>query len=573
MSLIYKKNIVWLTDIHLNFLDENARKHFYDVIIRTGCDTVLVSGDIAEAPSLAQLLHEMASSIKKPIYFVLGNHDYYGGSIRDVRQKMRTLIEKGKDLYWLPACGVVPLHDDILLVGQDGWADARLGDYHNSRVRMNDEYHIEDLLQKGMLGRAELLQKMRQLADEDAAYLNHDLTVAVKRNPKKIIIVTHIPPFKQSCKYKGEISDDNWLPYFSSKSMGDILEKVAQENPHIEFLVLCGHTHSEAYYQPISNLVIMSGKAKYSQPEIQQMIYIEQFSEEPKIDASSLCFSENHLDCLGFPYVGAKKIDTLLYTKDTDGFWPTPLKEKIFVSDIKLQPNCAYQWRSVLQYILPRTTYLTNDDNYKNLPLKLCSEELHKIEIRFVKDSLLRFSQSQDHMRISLEIGQTINHLSNNILLSFAVAAISGFCLNIIQNFGVSENKVRMAQHSITIGFLYKIHGVSPVYMYIAKYFLGRAIPAASEKTIENTINFLMISIYFIKSNNLDASSLLYCGLVLSSLSLVSYAGKNAGEITAKKLIHISKSTYAFFNQTESKPNLLQKTAPLQKSEGVLALS
>ena len=97
--------------------------------------------------------------------------------------------------------------------------------------------------------------------------------------------------------------------------------------------------------------------------------------------------------------------------------------------------------------------------------------------------------------------------------------------------------------------------------MYIAKHFLGRAIPAASEKTIENTINFLMISIYLIKSNNLDASSLLYCGLALSSVFLVGYAGKNAGEITAKKLIHISKSTYAFFNQTESKANLLQKTA------------
>lgn len=561
MPLIYIKNIAWLTDIHLNFLNEKARKNFYNEILNANCDTVLISGDIAEALSLVQLLREMASSIKKPIYFVLGNHDYYGGSILDVRQKMLALTEKETNLYWLPACGVVPLHNDILLVGQDGWADARLGDYQNSPVRMNDQYHIEDLFQKGILGRDELLQKMRQLADEDAIHLSHDLAAAVKKNPKSIIVVTHIPPFKQTCKYKGEISDDNWLPYFSSKSTGNVLEKIAQENPNIEFLVLCGHTHNEAYYQPRANLIIKSGKAKYSQPEIQQMIRIKQFSKEPKTNTRDLSLNKNDLDIFGFPFADAKKINMLLYTKDADGFWLAPLKEKtIFVSDNKLQLNCAYQWRSVLQYILPRATHLTSNRNYENLPLEFCSEEHHKIEFRFFKDSLLELSQSQNNIRISLAIGQTINQLTDFVVLSFVVGAASKFCLRIIQNFGVSENKVRMAEHSINIGFLYKIHGVSPVYMYIAKNFLCRSIPGVSKKTIESTINLLMISIYFIKSNNLDASSLLHWGLILFAVFLASYAGKKVGDMAAIKLTRISKSTYTFFAHTESKMNLLQKT-------------
>jgi len=42
--------------------------------------------------------------------------------------------------------------------------------------------------------------------------------------------------------HKNKISTDDWLPYFSSKIMGDVLMQVAQENPQVEFLVLCGHT-------------------------------------------------------------------------------------------------------------------------------------------------------------------------------------------------------------------------------------------------------------------------------------------------------------------------------------------
>lgn len=39
----------WLTDIHLNFVDEVARQQFYQKIIDTLCDGVLINGDIAEA--------------------------------------------------------------------------------------------------------------------------------------------------------------------------------------------------------------------------------------------------------------------------------------------------------------------------------------------------------------------------------------------------------------------------------------------------------------------------------------------------------------------------------------------
>lgn len=64
--------LAWLTDIHLNFISFIQRQQFYQEIIDSLCDGLLISGDIAEAPCVEELLQELALSLKKPIYFVLG---------------------------------------------------------------------------------------------------------------------------------------------------------------------------------------------------------------------------------------------------------------------------------------------------------------------------------------------------------------------------------------------------------------------------------------------------------------------------------------------------------------------
>lgn len=80
--------IAWVTDIHLNFLESAEREGFYRDIVATNSNAVLVSGDIAEAPTVSDILEEMAQHIAKPIYFVLGNHDYYQSSVKNVKQKV-----------------------------------------------------------------------------------------------------------------------------------------------------------------------------------------------------------------------------------------------------------------------------------------------------------------------------------------------------------------------------------------------------------------------------------------------------------------------------------------------------
>lgn len=266
--------LVWLTDIHLNFLELEGRNSFYEKILQSECEAVLITGDIAEAPSVIDILNEMETYINKPIYFVLGNHDYYRGSIQDVREGITKLSQSNPQLSWLGSTGIQVLNKHTILLGQDGWADGRLGDYQNSRVALNDSRLIVDLFQAKLLGSSKLLEKMQELADQDANQLENDLLKAIGLKPQKIVVLTHVPPFKEACTYQGRISDDDWLPFFSSKATGDVLLRIADRNQEIDFLVLCGHTHGKANIQILNNLAVRAGIAEYYQPMIQDLIVL-----------------------------------------------------------------------------------------------------------------------------------------------------------------------------------------------------------------------------------------------------------------------------------------------------------
>lgn len=264
--------IAWLTDIHLNFLENDARIKFYKSITETDANTILITGDIAEANDVCEILSEFSAYTNMPIYFVLGNHDYYSGSINNVREEILTLCAKNTNLIWLGKPEVIALNNHTVLVGHDGWADARYGDFDHSPVNLNDSRLIAELFQAFLLNKSALKSQMQKLADADAEILEHTLNDAINAKHKKVIIATHVPPFPECSWHKDKPSDQNWLPYFASKATGDVISAIAQKHPGIEFLVLCGHTHTRSVAKISSNLEVRAGAAEYYRPAIQELI-------------------------------------------------------------------------------------------------------------------------------------------------------------------------------------------------------------------------------------------------------------------------------------------------------------
>ncbi len=262
--------VVWTTDIHLNFLSPKKRADFFASIRECQPDAVFLTGDIAEAPSLYVLLDEMQQAVAVPIYFVLGNHDFYHASIKAVRQGIQDWCSTHSELIYLSSTGFVELTSKTVLIGHDGWGDGRYGQYHQSPVRLSDQELIRDFQS---LDRHAVLAKLEDLGDESAVFLRDVGTKALELYDQ-VFCLTHVPAFKEACWYQGKIGNDDWLPYFTCKAVGDVLLEMMQERPEKNMTVLCGHTHHEGAIHMLPNLQVLTGSAEYGTPCISKVLEI-----------------------------------------------------------------------------------------------------------------------------------------------------------------------------------------------------------------------------------------------------------------------------------------------------------
>jgi predicted phosphohydrolase len=263
--------VTWVTDIHLDFLSRQACETFFATIASHQPDAVFLTGDISVAPSLLGHLHAMGEALNRPIYFVLGNHDFYHGSIARVRHAVREGCRAHPLLRYLPDSGVIPLTASTALVGHDGWGDGRYGDYASSPVQLNDHLLIEELT--GLSPRR-LQRELMRLGDEAAGYLIKTLPQAFARFPH-VIVLTHVPPFRESCWYEGEVSNDEWLPFFACQAVGDALREIMTSRPHCRLTVYCGHTHNSGTARVLPNLLVFTGAAEYGAPALSGVLEIE----------------------------------------------------------------------------------------------------------------------------------------------------------------------------------------------------------------------------------------------------------------------------------------------------------
>jgi len=263
-------------NIHLNFLDDAERHQFLETVAERA-DAVSITGDIGDATNVIGFLKEIEDILRKPVYFVLGNHDFYRGSIGKVRDEVAQLARQSEFLVYMTATSVVPLSPTTALVGHDGWADARLGDFEKSQVFLNDYVTIEELRKwkdEFALDKPALAELLNVLGDEAARHLERALRQAVTDH-STVIALTHVPPFKEAAWHEGKHSDDDHLPHFACKAVGDVFTTVMQEHPQSRLTVLCGHTHGGGEVQVLPNLRVLTGEAEYGQPMTQHVFEID----------------------------------------------------------------------------------------------------------------------------------------------------------------------------------------------------------------------------------------------------------------------------------------------------------
>jgi predicted MPP superfamily phosphohydrolase len=259
----------WATDTHLDLLANNTQAviHFAESLVAQNPTGIFLTGDIATAKSLVYNLSAIERVVQRPVYFVLGNHDYYGGNTEQVRKTMRELTNASPFLRYMPTMQYYALSPATAVIGHDGWYDALYGDFNNSNFSMNDWTAIQDFAQVNG-NKATVATVARKLAKESTMFV-HDAIKKAVRYHKNIVILTHVPPFAEAHMHLGKPGEPTAMPWFTSKMMGDMLRDAANAFPTVNFTILAGHTHGKADVKIAPNLTCHVGGAEYYKPMLQ----------------------------------------------------------------------------------------------------------------------------------------------------------------------------------------------------------------------------------------------------------------------------------------------------------------
>ena len=254
---------IWMTDTHFDFIDATTKSALAGRLRGSTAQRLLLTGDIATGTDVTEWLMWLTEVFAGDIHFVLGNHDYYNSSLAIVDQQVGALNHPR--LHWCDQSGVISLDESSALVGTGGWGDTGYGNFMETPIRLNDHRLIAEL---SNIPRPELMQRLQRRGQEYAAQLRTYLRTAVQQH-SRVWVLTHVPPFEESCWYREHWGAWEWTADFGCKAVGDVLLELAEANPGCQFNVLCGHGHNPGFADMRSNLRVRTGSAEYRNPRIE----------------------------------------------------------------------------------------------------------------------------------------------------------------------------------------------------------------------------------------------------------------------------------------------------------------
>jgi 3',5'-cyclic-AMP phosphodiesterase len=257
--------ILCYSDIHLDRADSRKQDEFFnEIYYRTDKNTsTLILGDINEGGDTLDSVRDIRDFAKGPVYFVLGNHDYYNTNVTTMQASLRE--EEWKSSYLQNMKEPVFLEKDVCLVGVDGFYDGRSFAYHRMET-MNDFRRNHTLANP--YTRDAIIHGLSVHSAHLARTKLHNARSLGFRN---ILFATHVPCFQEAvvARYSntpGRQTHELNPAFYVNRELGAVLRAFCLTYPKIKVTVLTGHSHSLSHHQELPNLTHYVLSAEYRSP-------------------------------------------------------------------------------------------------------------------------------------------------------------------------------------------------------------------------------------------------------------------------------------------------------------------
>lgn len=225
----------YISDLHLEFFPESLALNFAKGLKVTASNLIL-AGDIFTYKTLNKELVKIFCDKFNGIYYVTGNHCYYGSSPDEMNYKMKWIFSDFDNWHWLDNSFIIA--DDIKIAGSAMWFE-RSQNTDLYKDRLNDFSQIEQF--------------------ESWVYEENNRSKDFLKNCRADVVITHHLPSFESVPPLYRNSD---LACFF---VCDILPGIENENrPGVW---VHGHAHRSSDYMIDKTRVICNPFGYYSHEE------------------------------------------------------------------------------------------------------------------------------------------------------------------------------------------------------------------------------------------------------------------------------------------------------------------
>lgn len=234
-------NYLFLTDPHIDYILSFKFKSILEKIKKFPIKAIFAAGDFANGNSGLKYLEILQKTTNFPIYYVLGNHDFWGSTFEKT-EKLHS-SNKNSNLNYLTSLEKpIRLNDNTCLIGENGWYDGGWGVNHYLLISSLDFLLIKNL--SIFSSREEKLRAVENLARLSIERLSNKLHLALEEYDT-VYLLTHVPPWPDETSV--DWIDELWKPYNSCKLMAEFLQKVMANYPNKKLKIWAGHTHMDHY--------------------------------------------------------------------------------------------------------------------------------------------------------------------------------------------------------------------------------------------------------------------------------------------------------------------------------------